>query len=330
MTEDLPPKLKLTFVNRKRSTKVLEPPPQDSAVKKAIANAGSYLFFKIFGRFSANPDSSATEEKKPELVGELKTSKQEKKAVNKLAKMAETFSVSRDRCECRLAKITQQIKSTPRTDANKSKLIGLLKRRKQLQKQIQKIENAASSIDEYRYVVADAGIDRDIMSSVVELKKVVKSATKSSLGTSADKAAKKVGKAVDDLEDLRDDMAEMSDVLEGFHMGGGGMDDDDLLAEIDTWADDDDGDDDRRDGYPYGPGNNGASILVEEAVPPVLPPLPKLPSVPTNRPLLDPLPAVPETPVVKKRPSLPPRTYSEKKIPVPIENMTRKVEIQNV
>ena len=301
--EDLPKKLKLTFVGRKRSEKILEPAPptKTSIVTRGLAAAGNWLFYKVAGRFSANPNASTTAEKKPEPeVGEIFKTKKEKKASEKLAKMSETFTHSKERCVCRLTEITLQIKNTPRTDANKSKLVALLKRRKQLKRQIVKIENAASSIDEYRYIVTDASIDKDIMDSVVELKKVVKTATKSSLGSSADKAAKKVGKAVDDLEDLKDDMAEFSDILDGINLNNN-LDDDELLAEIDTWVDDDD-DDAKQDGYPFGPGNNGASVMVaEEAVPPVLPPLPQ---VPISRPLLD---VLPEVPIKPPPPPLPPR-----------------------
>ena len=307
--EDLPKKLKLTFVGRKRSEKILEPAPptKTSIVTRGLAAAGNWLFYKVAGRFSANPNASTTAEKKPEPeVGEIFKTKKEKKASEKLAKMSETFTHSKERCVCRLTEITLQIKNTPRTDANKSKLVALLKRRKQLKRQIVKIENAASSIDEYRYIVTDASIDKDIMDSVVELKKVVKTATKSSLGSSADKAAKKVGKAVDDLEDLKDDMAEFSDILDGINLNNN-LDDDELLAEIDTWTDNDD--DAKQDGYPFGPGNNGASVMVaEEAVPPVLPPLPPLPplpQVPIPRPLLDVLPEVPTKPPPPPLPARP-------------------------
>lgn len=205
--------------------------------------------------------------KRPESevdIGEIHLSARERKAHEKLDKMAEQFRLSKERCQCRIEAVTRQIKSIPRLEINRDRIIILLKRRQQLTKQLNKIETAAASIEEYKHMVQDANVNKDIMSTVVELKNIVKTATRASLGSSADKAARKAGDAVDSLEEIKDDMNGISDALSNLGLGMSGNDlydglDDELRLEIDSW---------NEDGFD----------LFEKGATPSLDALPKLPS----------------------------------------------------
>ena len=279
--------LKLTFVNRKKPT-ITE--PEKKKEPSLFFNVKNFLFLKLFAKFSAQNDNNNDVDRQAEEVGSMFATKKEKKAVQELEKMSDNFTLSKERCLLRITEINLQLKATKRCEANKSKLIALLKRRKQLERQIEKIESTLQSIMDYKSIVEDTQIDKDIMQSVVKLKKVVKTAAKSSLGTSADKAAKKVNKAVDELEDFRDDVAEFQNILTDMNLNV--TEDEELMDEIESWIDEEKTDPEIvRSNNDSGSGNNGAAIDDP-------------PSLPENLPALLPLPAlpkIPEKPVVQKK-----------------------------
>jgi hypothetical protein len=264
------PKLSVQFVKgKKNQDKQAEKQPlkrkevsQSSSEDSQNTTQSWICPLRFFSSWSTRPQTELD-------VGEMNLTASEIKAQQKLEIMATQFKLSKERCQCRIEAVNAQIKSIPRIDINRERIIILLKRRQQLMKQLSKIESAAASIENYKYMVQDASINKDIMLSVVELRKIIKSATKSTLGSSADKAAKRANSAVEGLEEIRDDMNEISDSVSSLGLGADinlyDDFDEQFKSEIDSWA---------KEGFYLFDNNDDKIPSVSD-----LPSLPKIPEI---------------------------------------------------
>ena len=143
-------------------------------------------------------------------------------ALSHLDRVSKTFESSRERCQCRIETIKQQIRQTPRTPSMHKTLSGLVRRKHHLVGQLQKLDAASRSIDDQRLLLEDVSINEDIMSGVLELHKVIKGATLS--GKKHDKRVEKMENAMESLQENKESIDEMSDVISSLGYGFGATD----------------------------------------------------------------------------------------------------------
>lgn len=129
------------------------------------------------------------------------------------------FSTSQDKCQCRIEVINQELQQISRVTKNRNRIILLLRKRKLLQEQLNKIESARLKVEDYQLVLDDAQVNAEILKSFEDLNSIVHAAVaRPQINT------QNLNETVENISETAELLQEANDTL--FSFGIGASDDD--------------------------------------------------------------------------------------------------------
>lgn len=138
---------------------------------------------------------------------------------NQLQNLVNGFSTSQDKCQCRIEVINQELQQISRVTKNRNRMILLLRKRKLLQEQLNKIESARLKVEDYQLVLDDAQVNAEILKSFEDLNSIVHAAVaRPQINT------QNLNETVENISETAELLQEANETL--FSFGIGASDDD--------------------------------------------------------------------------------------------------------